>query len=78
MDFRIGCGGTMRNYDGWIRDGAAFVRKLSGDGLSRGIGANSTNAARDGNGDGNNFNLSHFFLVKESLPGIHVRADAAL
>jgi len=61
----------VRRYDEELRRldsrRAAFVRKLSGDGLSRGIGANTANAARDGNDDGNNFDLSHFFLVKESL-----------
>jgi len=54
----------VRRYDEELRrldsKRAAFVRKLSGDASSRGANGNA-------GADGNNFDLSHFFLVKESL-----------
>lgn len=59
----------VRRYDEELRrldsERAAFVRKLSGDGTSA---PSKTNTASGVNkGDGSNFDLSHFFLVKESL-----------
>jgi hypothetical protein len=59
----------VRRYDEELRrldsERAAFVRKLSGDGLTR----SHESAATSGGGaqDGRDFDLSHFFLVKESL-----------
>ncbi|KAL7432472.1 hypothetical protein ACHAXH_001767 [Discostella pseudostelligera] len=59
----------VRRYDEELRrldsERAAFVRKLSGDGTSA---PSKYNTASGGNkDDGSNFDLSHFFLVKESL-----------
>jgi hypothetical protein len=59
----------VRRYDEELRrldsGRAAFVRKLSGDGLSD---PHETTATQWGGAhDGGDFDLSHFFLVKESL-----------
>jgi len=59
----------VRRYDEELRRldsrRAAFVRKLSGDGFAR-LGG-GPGGSRNGGDDGSNFDLSHFFLVKESL-----------
>ncbi|KAL7457212.1 hypothetical protein ACHAWC_008708 [Mediolabrus comicus] len=63
-----GFGDRVRRYDEELRrldsKRAAFVRKFSGEHLS--LNKNGGGGADDKNDD-NSFDLSHFFLVKESL-----------
>ena len=59
----------VRRYDEELRrldsERVAFVRKLSGDGIA--APSNTNGSPRGNKSGGNNFDLSHFFLVKESL-----------